>query len=137
MDNPLELAKRNRNHGYHKSRPIRFGNGETWDVPLPCWWVNPIFKNGRTTGKILHRFGFQDRDVDTYVALLADTTDPEQSITLAATIAGSLVSQLYNVSDDDLDRILVIDPSKPESLDWIREVVAIATWHHLPEGSEA
>ena len=59
--------------------------------------------------------------------MLAESTDMALTFSIVATIGAALLRQLYTLDESELDQILVIDPNRPESLSWVREITDIVT----------
>jgi hypothetical protein len=76
-------------------------------------------------------------ELDGLVEAMADCEDLDSQVVAVASLAAHLVCWHYDLTDTELDGLLCFRAADETSLNWLREVVSIATGHSGPKAFRA
>jgi hypothetical protein len=130
-----EKAKRKDNFDLADSAPVVLADGQTWHVPKPWLEVRPVFRGGKPISA--YRVLTYGAELDDLVEALADLDELDDQVIAVASLAAYMLRWHYDLADAELDQLLAFRCSDPASLDWMREVFAIATGRSGPKASSA
>ena len=105
--------------------PVRLADGQTWYVPKPWLEVRPVFRGGRAAAA--YRVLTCGPELDRLVEALADSEDLDAQVVAVASLAAHLLCWHYDLTDAELDELLAFRAADETSLNWLREVFAVAT----------
>lgn len=125
-----ERAKRKPNPSYGEAHchPVVLADGNPWLIARPSWQQAARFKDGRAV-ETVKWFGYSTASgIDDLVEALPHVDDPEVLVSVVATIAAELLSEVYTLTQAELDQLLAIRPSDPDPLRWVRAVADVVTF---------
>ena len=130
-----ERAKRKPNFDERNSAPVVFGDGQTWHVPKPWLEIRPTFRGGKAVASYpVPTYG---PEIDALLEAISECEDMVAQITAAASLAAYLLRWHYDLTDEDLDGVLVFRTAAEDPVCWVRDVMAIATGRSGPKRSRA
>jgi hypothetical protein len=130
-----EVAKRKPNFDDRNSAPVVLADGQAWHVPKPWLEIRPVFRGGKAvTAYPVRTCG---PELDQLVEAMADADDIFEQVCGVATLAAWLLRWHYELDDADLDQLLAFRRSDERSLQWMRDVMAIATGQSGPKAWRA
>jgi len=129
-----ELSRRKPNFEQRNSAPIVLA-GATWYLPKPWLEIRPVFRAGvaRTAAAVL-TYG---PEIDELVDAIAESEALKSQVIGAASLAAHLLRWHYDLSDEDLDGLLWFRAADPTSLEWVSQVIDVATGESGPKVSSA
>jgi hypothetical protein len=129
-----EIAKRKENFSERDAAAVVLADGQSWYVPKPWLEIRPVFRNGHAaySYSVLTCGPRLDALVE---AIGGIDNDDEILIAGVATLAAYLLKWHYDLDDRELDHLLAFRVGDPDSLAWVRQVVAIATGGSGPKVS--
>jgi hypothetical protein len=130
-----ERAKRKDNFDERNSAPVVFGDGQTWFVPKPWLEVRPTFRKGKAVAS--YAVPTYGPEIDALLDAITECDRLTDQITAAASLAAYLLGWHYELTDADLDQILVFRITLADPTEWVRDVIAIATGRSGPKRSRA
>src|SRR5262245_20877097 len=130
-----EKAKRKENFDERNAAPVVLADGQTWFVPKPWLEIRPVFRGGKalTAWRVLTC----GPELDALIDALSECDDLDGQVTAAASLAAHLLCWHYDLTDAQLDELLAFRCADHSSLNWMREVLAIATGRSGPKASSA
>src|SRR5262249_19318700 len=120
-----EKAKRRECCDPANSVPVRLADGQQWLFPRPVLELRPAFRDGQAVSTYPVRA--YDPEIEELVDAVGKCEDNAALLCGAATLAAWLLTENYDLADDELDGLLRIRPSEPDSWAWVGEVFAVAT----------
>ena len=130
-----EAAKRKPNFDERNSVPVVLADGQSWHVPKPWLEIRPVFRRGRAVSS--YPVLTCGPELDGLIEAMADCDDLDNQVVAAASLAAHLLLWHYDLSDADLDTLLAFRATDETSLNWLREVFAVATGRSGPKRSRA
>ena len=130
-----ETAKRKPNFDAANSVPVRLADGQDWQVPKPWLEVRPVFRGGRA--ERAYPVPTCGPELDALIDAVSESDEPAVWFSAIATLAARLLGYQYDLSDDDLDQLLRFRVSDPDSGQWLRDVMRIATGDTGPKAYRA
>ena len=130
-----ETAKRKPNFDERNAAPVVLADGQTWWIPKPWLEVRPVFRGGRAV--TAHRVLTCGAELDGLVEAISDSEDLNGQVMAAASLAAHLLCWHYELTDADLDGLLAFRCGDEQSIDWLKEVFAVATGRSGPKASSA
>ncbi len=126
-----ERAKRRETFDECNSVPVILADGQPWSVPKPWLEIRASFGSGKaqSTYPVL-TYG---PELDALVKAIGECHDNAALLCGAASLGAYLVSQNYDLSDEDLDQLFAFRVGAPASWDWARAVMDIATGQSGPK----
>jgi hypothetical protein len=126
-----EKAKRRETFDERNSIPVMLADGQAWAIPKPWLEIRASFGNGKaqTTYPVL-TYG---PELDALVKAIGECQDNTALLCGAASLGAYLLSQNYDLSDEVLDRLFAFRVGHPESWDWARAVMDVATGRSGPK----
>jgi hypothetical protein len=122
-----ETAKRRDEQTFDRSVRVLFADGQEWWVPLPSLTIRPKFENGRAVSAT--RFLSYGPAVDALIDAIGGATDPNAIMCGAASLAAELLGRHYDLTEGELDTLLVLSPSSDDPrYQWpaaVMDVVAV------------
>ncbi len=107
------------------SAPVTFAEGQAWFVPMPWVELRAQFAGGVAVRSVpTIRYG---TEADRFIEAAAECDDDAVRLSLAASLAASLLRLNYDLAEADLDRLLALRPDDPAAMGWPAEVMAAAT----------
>jgi hypothetical protein len=120
-----EAAKRKPNFDERNSAPVILADGQTWFIPKPWLEIRPVFRGGKAvTAYPVLTCG---AELDALIEAMTECDDLESQIIAAASLAAHLLCWHYELTDPELDGLLYFRRGDERSLQWLREVFAVAT----------
>lgn len=106
--------------------PIVLSDGQTWFLQQPYLTLEPVFQDGKPVD--LKRYFSYTREIASIVDELAAASDDDSVgvVTLTLALGAKLLLRNYDLTDDDLARLLVFDGGA-DSVRIITEIAAIAS----------
>jgi hypothetical protein len=126
-----EVLKRKGNFDARNSAPVVLADGQAWHVPKPWLEIRPVFRGGKAPAA--YRVLTCGPELDALVEAMAECEDLDSQIMAAASLTASLLLWHYDLSDQELDQLLAFRRGDEQSLNWIRESIAIATGRSGPK----
>jgi hypothetical protein len=126
-----ERAKRKPNFDERNAAPVVLADGQTWHVPKPWLEIRPVFRRGKAVAA--YPVLTCGPELDELVEAMSDCEDLHTQVAAVATLAAHLLLWHYDLADQDLDQILAFRAADDRSLDWLRQVVGIATGRSGPK----
>jgi hypothetical protein len=126
-----EKAKRKPNFDARNAAPVVFADGQTWYVPKPWLEIRPIFRNGKAVDA--YPVPTCGPELDGLIDAIGQADDHFAQIAAVATLAAELLRWHYDLSDAELDGLLAFRSADPASLQWVRDVIGIATGQSGPK----
>ncbi len=126
-----EQSKRKGNFDEKNSGPVIFADGQTWHVPKPWLEVRPVFRGGRAVSA--YRALTCGPELDALIDAAAESESLDVQVVAAATLGAHLLLWQYELSDEELDRLLAFRISDPASLQWMRDLFSLATGQSGPK----
>jgi hypothetical protein len=120
-----ETEKRKRNFDQRNSAPVVLADGQSWWVPKPWFEVRPVFRGGKAVGSYLVPTSGQE--LDELVEAISDCDDWVEQIVAVASLAAHLLAFNYFLGDEELDQLLAYRAADAASMQWVRDVIGIAT----------
>jgi hypothetical protein len=130
-----EAAKRKPNWSERNSAPVVLADGQSWWVPKPWLEIRPVFRDGKADGAY-PAYGYS-ADLNRMIERVAESELFVDQVAAVATLAAHLLQSQYDLSDQDLDQLLAYRRNDPESVEWTRLVIEIATGRSGPKVSSA
>jgi hypothetical protein len=130
-----ETAKRKPNFDERNAAPVVLADGQSWFVPKPWLEIRPVFRGGKPVSA--YRVLTCGPELDELIEAMADADDLDGQVVAIASLAAYLLRWHYELNDDDLDQLLAFRCADESSLNWMREVFAIATGRSGPKVSSA
>ena len=130
-----EKAKRKDNFDERNSAPVVLADGQVWHVPKPWLEIRPVFRGGKAVNA--YPVLTSGAELDELVVAIGDCQDLYAQVLAVASLAAHLLTWHYDLADAELDELLAFRRSCPESLDWVREIIGIATGRSGPKASSA
>jgi hypothetical protein len=130
-----EQAKRKPNFDERNAAPVVLADGQTWHVPKPWLEIRPVFRGGKAAAA--YRVLTCGPELDDLVEALSESNELDGQVVAVASLAAYLLRWHYELTDDELDQLLAFRCSDDRSLQWLRDVVAIATGRSGPKASSA
>jgi hypothetical protein len=130
-----EKTKRKPNFDERNAVPVRLADGQSWFVPKPWLEIRPVFRGGKPVSS--YRVLTCGPELDRLVEAMSDAADLDAQVSAIASLAAHLLLWHYDLTDAELDELLRFRCSDPASLDWMREVFAVATGRSGPKASSA
>ena len=126
-----EQSKRKSNFDDRNAVPVVLADGQAWQVPKPWLEIRPVFRNGKavtaypvlTYGDELHQL----------VEAMAEVEDIWAQVVAIASLAAHLLRWHYDLEDSELDQLLAFRRADERSIEWMKEISAIATGHSGPK----
>jgi hypothetical protein len=120
-----ETSKRKPNFDERNSAPVVLADSQTWFVPKPWLEIRPVFRGGRAVRAypVLTR----GPELDGLVEAMAECEDLDSQVVAVASLAAHLLCWHYELTDAELDGLLCFRRGDEQSLNWLREVFAVAT----------
>ena len=107
------------------SAPVTFADGQAWLVPMPWVELRARFEGGVARRAVATmRYG---TEADRFLEAAAECEGDATRLSLAASLAASLLRLNYDLAEADLDRLLALRPGDPAAMGWPAEVMAAAT----------
>jgi hypothetical protein len=117
------------------SAPVVLADGQTWHLPKPWLEIRPVFRGGRAEASYpVLTYG---PELDRFVEVIADEDDWTIQLCLVASLGAHLLNRQYELTDADLDGLFCVRVSQPESGDWVKSVMEVATGRSGPKASSA
>ena len=91
-------------------------DGERYFVPRPFLISDPDFKDGKC--KRVEKTLSYGHDVDDLIAAIGNCEDSAAVMSGVATVAAALLRFNYDLSEDELDQLLVLRAGVPAKDDW-------------------
>jgi hypothetical protein len=126
-----ETAKRRPTFDGANSAPVVLADGQTWHVPKPWLEVRPIFRGGKPVSA--YRVLTCGAELDALIEAMSDADELDAQVVGVASLAAYMLRWNYDLADAELDQLLAFRCSDPESLQWMRDVFAIATGRSGPK----
>jgi hypothetical protein len=126
-----EKSRRKPNFDERNAAPVVFADGQTWYLPKPWLEIRPVFRDGRAAAA--YPVPTCGTELDALIEAVAGADDRLAQVAAVATLAAELMSWHYDLSDADLDQLLAFRLANEASMNWIREVFAIATGQSGPK----
>jgi hypothetical protein len=130
-----EKTKRKPNFDERNATPVVLADGQTWHVPKPWLEIRPVFRGGKPVST--YRVLTCGAELDGLVEAIAAADDLDAQIIGIASLAAHLLRWHYELTDAELDKLLAFRCSDEKSLDWMRQIFAIATGRSGPKVSSA
>ena len=126
-----EKVKRRETFDERNSVPIMLADGQKWAFPKPWLEIRASFKGGKpqTTYPVL-TYG---PELDVLVKAIGECRDNAALLCGTASLGAYLVSQNYDLSDEDLDQLFAFRLGDSASWDWARAVMDVATGRSGPK----
>lgn len=120
-----EPSKRRETCDPRSSVPVRLADGQEWLFPKPFIEIHASFDGGkaRATYPVL-TYG---PDLDALVEAMGQCDDNAALLIGAASLGAYLLKQNYDLADEELDLLFTFRLGDPDSWDWARSVIDIAT----------
>jgi hypothetical protein len=126
-----EKSKRKPNFDERNSAPVVLADGQVWHVPKPWLEIRPVFRSGRAvTAYPVLTSGSQ---LDELLDAIGGCEDLYAQIAAVATLGAHLLQWHYDLDDRELDQILAFRVADERSLDWLKQIVAVATGRSGPK----
>jgi hypothetical protein len=120
-----ERARRKPGFDEVNSAPVTLADGQTWFLPKPWYEVYASFKGGRSVGtRPTLTCG---PELDALIEAIGGCEDAHAMLSGAATLGARLMLANYDLADEDLDRLFCYRPREPESWQWGKAVMDVAT----------
>jgi hypothetical protein len=126
-----EKALRRPTFDERNSAPVILADGQTWFVPKPWLEIRPVFRGGRAV--MAYRVLTAGPELDALVEAMAECEDLDGQVMAAASLAAYLLCWQYDLTDAELDGLLAFRAADPASLNWLRDVCAVATGRSGPK----
>jgi hypothetical protein len=126
-----EKAKRKDNFDERNSAPVVLADGQSWFIPKPWLEIRPVFRGGKPVSA--YRVLTAGPELDALVEAMAQCEDLDCQVIAAASLAAHLLCWHYDLTDAELDSLLAFRAADPASLNWLRDVCAIATGRSGPK----
>jgi hypothetical protein len=120
-----EQAKRKPNFDERNSAPVVLADGQTWHVPKPWLEIRPVFRGGKAVRA--YPVLTCGPELDGLVEAMAECDDLDSQVVAVASLAAHLLRWHYDLTDPELDGLLCFRRGDELSLNWLREVFAVAT----------
>jgi hypothetical protein len=130
-----ETTKRKANFDERNAAPVILADGQTWFVPKPWLEIRPVFRGGKPVSA--YRVLTCGSELDGLVEAMAEAEDLDSQVIGIASLAAYLLRWHYELTDAELDELLAFRCSDPASLNWLRDVMSIATGRSGPKASRA
>ena len=126
-----EKTKRRKTFDERNSVPVILADGQPWAFPKPWLEIRASFRDGKaqTTYTVL-TYG---PELDALVKAIRECQNNVALLCGAASLGAYLVSQNYDLSDEDLDRLFVFRVGDSASWDWARAIMDVATGRSGPK----
>jgi hypothetical protein len=130
-----ERSKRKPNFDERNAAEVELADGQTWFVPKPWLEIRPVFRGGKAVRA--WRVLTCGPALDALIDALSECNDLDGQVMAAASLAAHLLRWHYELTDAELDQLLAFRCTDESSLNWMREVFAIATGRSGPKVSSA
>jgi hypothetical protein len=130
-----EAEKRKPNFSERNSAAVVLADGQEWWIPKPWLEIRPVFRGGKADGAY-PAYGYGP-DLNRMIERVAEAELFTDQVAAVATLAASLLCWQYDLSDPDLDQLLAYRRNDPDSVEWTRLVIEIATGRSGPKVSSA
>lgn len=120
-----EAAKRRETFDEDASSPIVLADGQSWCLRKPTIELRTTFRNGKAAAA--YPVPTLSRELDNLVAAIAEADDNNAVLIGAATLGAALLVPNYDLTDSELDTLFSGRPGDPDSWDWARSVMDVAT----------
>jgi hypothetical protein len=120
-----EQAKRRETCDPRNSVPVRLADGQAWLIPKPWLEVHASFDGGKAarTWPCL-TYG---PELDALVQAMGQCEDNAALLIGAASLGAYLLGVNYDLADAELDGLFAFRSGDPDSWNWAREVMDVAT----------
>jgi hypothetical protein len=126
-----ELSKRKPNFDERNSAPVILADDQAWFVPKPWLEIRPVFRGGRAVSA--YPVLTCGAELDGLVEAMSECENLSGQVMAIASLAASLLSWHYDLTDAELDGLLAFRRADEQSLNWLREVCDIATGRSGPK----
>ena len=126
-----EKAKRKPNFDERNAAPVVLADGQPWFVPKPWLEIRPVFRGGKAVSA--YPVITCGPSLDALVDAVAEADDGMVQISFVASLAAHLLCWHYDLTDPELDQLLAFRVHDDASLNWTREVFAVATGQSGPK----
>lgn len=110
---------------------IVLGDGQAWAFAKPWYTVCPVFRGGKAeTSYPFYTYGRED---DELIEFIGEADGLSAQVRGVATLAARLLLHQYDLADSELDQLLCFRDGEPESEEWLRAVMRVATGHSGPK----
>ncbi|SRR5579883_2461142 len=120
-----EITKRRPECDPANSVPIRMADGQEWLFPKPWLQIHASFRGGKAERH--YPVVTAGPELDELVAAISRCEDNAALLSGAATLGAHLLCRNYDLDDRELDLLFAFRPSDPDSWEWAREVIGVAT----------
>lgn len=104
---------------------IELADGGRWALPKPWLEVHASFRDGRVaSSRPILTYG---HELDELVHAIGECRDDAALLIASASLGACLLGHHYDLSDDDLDRLFAVRVGDPDSWEWARSVIQVAT----------
>ncbi|WP_165072123.1 hypothetical protein [Paludisphaera rhizosphaerae] len=107
------------------SVPVRLADGWEWYIPRPMMEIVPIFEGGKAVDSA--RGITCGPEIDVLLEAIAAETNHVRQVLAVLTLGAFLLQRNYDLSDDELRRLLVFRPGDEASESMLRGIVEVAT----------
>jgi len=126
-----EAAKRKANFDEVNSVRVVLADGQPWAVPKPWLEIRPTFRGGKVASSYpVLTYG---PELEALVDVIGQAEELCDQIAGVATLADCLLQWHYELSDADLDQLLVFRRGDPASVEWTERVIETATGRNGPK----
>jgi hypothetical protein len=107
------------------SVPVMLADGQAWHIPKPWYTICPVFEAGKA--KTSYPFYTYGKDDDELIEFIGEAETLSTQICGVATLAARLLQHQYELTDSELDQLLCFRDGEPDSEEWLRAVMRVAT----------
>ena len=131
-----ERSKRKANFDERNAAPVVLADGQAWWVPKPWLEIRPVLRDGKAVSA--YPVLSCGADLDELVTALADSEENlDTQVIAVASLAAHLLNWHYGLTDSELDGLLAFRAGDTASVNWLREIFAIATGQSGPKAASA
>lgn len=129
-----EVAKR-KPETFDEANSVRvvLADGQEWAFPKPWLVVRPVFRDGRVVTR--YNVLTYGQAVDDLIEAVAGSDSAVEHICSVASLAAYFLQWHYTLVDAELDQLLAYRSADPESMNWLKRVMEIATGSDGPKVS--
>jgi hypothetical protein len=126
-----ERAKRRESFDERHSEPVTLADGQAWHLVKPWLEVHASFAGGKAQSAIpVLTYG---PELEELVEAIGSCQDNAALLCGAASLGAYLLRWNYDLSDSDLDTLFAFRIGDPDSWDWAKAVMDVATGQSGPK----
>jgi hypothetical protein len=110
---------------------VDFANDNRFAVPLPWLQVRPTFREGKPVDA--YRVFTYSEAIDGLIDAIGEAETADHVICGIASLGAYLLGQQYDLTDAELDNILAYNSTEPSTMEWTRQLIAIARGRSGPK----